>query len=129
MLRPTCSQKLGSLSHRFGSYWAGWGGGCVTLARARGVFVVVMGGLLAFSRFFVTVISVILAVILISIVIIIVVAFVISRASVASVASCAPRWEWSPCLWALWYWRARIEKASYQLIPIFFIGGFVNPVA
>ncbi len=102
----------------------------MTLAHARGVLVVVMGGggLLAFSRFIVTVISVIVVVV-VSIFIIVVVAFVISRASVAGVASCAPGWEWSSCFWALWYWRARIEKAGYQLIPIFFIGGFVNPVA
>jgi hypothetical protein len=66
------------------------------LARAGGVFVVVMGGLLAFSRFVVSVISVIVVVI-ISIFIIVVVAFVISRASVAGLASCAPGWEWSPC--------------------------------
>ena len=84
--------------------------------------------MLSFSRFVVTVISVIL-VIVVSIFIIIVVAFVISRASVAGVASCAPGWEWYPCFWALWYWHARIEKAGYQLIPIFFIRGFVNPVA
>ena len=83
---------------------------------------------MAFSRFVVTAISVIVAVV-ISIFIIVIIAFVISRASVAGVASCAPGWEWSPCFWALWYWRARIEKAGYQLIQIFFIGGFVNPVA
>ena len=83
---------------------------------------------MAFSRLVVTVISVIVVVV-ISIFIIVVVAFVISRASVAGVASCAPGWEWSPCFWALWYWHARIEKAGYQLIPIFFIRGFVNPVA
>ena len=47
-LRPTCSQKLGSLSHRFGSYWVGEGGLC-GLGSCGGVFVVVMGGLLAFS--------------------------------------------------------------------------------
>ena len=82
---------------------------------------------MVFSQFVVTVISVIVVVV-ISIFIIIVVAFVISRASVAGVASCAPGWEWSPCFWVLWYWRARIEKVGYQLIPIFFIGGFV-PVA
>ena len=48
MMRPTCSQKLGSLSHRFGSYWVGEGGLC-GLGSCGGVFVVVMGGLLAFS--------------------------------------------------------------------------------
>jgi hypothetical protein len=85
---------------------------------------------LAFSRFIVTVVISVIVVVGISIFIIVVVAFVISRASlVAGVASCAPGWEWSPCFWALWYWRAGIEKAGYQLIPIFFIGGFVNPVA
>ena len=83
---------------------------------------------MAFSRFVVTVISSIVVVV-ISIIIVVVVAFVISRASVAGVASCAPGWEWSPCFWALWYWRARIEKAGYQLIPIYFIRGFVYPVA
>jgi hypothetical protein len=83
---------------------------------------------LAFSPLVVTVISVIV-VIVISIFIIVVDAFVISRASVAGVALCAPGWEWYPCFWALWYWRARIEKAGYQLIPIFFIRGFVNLVA
>ncbi len=82
---------------------------------------------MAFSRFVVTVISVIV-VVAISIFIIVVIAFVISRASVAGVSLCAPGWEWSPCFWALWCWRARIEKAGYQLIPIFFIRGFVNPV-
>ena len=83
---------------------------------------------MAFSRLVVTVISGIVVVVL-SIIIIVIVAFVISRASVAGVASCAPGWEWYPCFWVLWYWRARIEKAGYQLIPIFFIGGFVDPVA
>jgi hypothetical protein len=68
-------------------------------------------------------------VVVVSIFIIIVVAFVISRALVAGVASCAPGWKRSPCFWALWYWRARIEEAGYQLIPIYFIGGFMNPVA
>ena len=84
--------------------------------------------MLAFSQFVVTIISVI-AVVVISIFIIVVVAFVISRASGAVVASCVPGWEWSPCFWVLWYWRARIEKVGYQLDPIFFIRSFVNPVA
>ena len=83
---------------------------------------------MVFTQFVVTIISVIVVVV-ISIFIIVVVAFVISRVSVAGVASCAPGWEWSPCFWALWYWCARIEKAGYQLIPIFFVGGFVDPVA
>ena len=83
---------------------------------------------MAFCRFVVTIISVIVVVV-ISIFIMVVVAFVISRALVAGVASCAPGWEWSPCFWAVWYWHARIEKAGYQLVPIFFIRGFVNPVA
>jgi len=82
--------------------------------------------LVVFSRFVVTVISVIVAV-AISIFIIVVVAFVISRALVAGVSSCAPGWEWSPCFWAFWQWRGRIEKAGYQLILIFFVGGFVDP--
>ena len=83
---------------------------------------------MAFSRFVVTVISVIVAIV-ISIFIIVVVAFVISRALVAGVSSCEPGWEWSPCFWAFWQWHARIEKAGYQLIPLFFVGGFVDPVA
>ena len=83
---------------------------------------------MAFSRFIVIVSSVIVAVV-ISIIIIVVVANIINMASAAGVSTCAPGWEWSPCFWALWYWRARIEKAGYQLIPIFFIRGFKDPVA
>jgi len=82
-----------------------------------------------FSRVVVTVVSVIVVVVVVSIFIIVVVTFVVGRASVAGVSSCAPGWEWSPCFWALWYWRAGIKKAGYQLVPIFYIRSFVNPAA
>ena len=65
---------------------------------------------------------------IISIFIIVVIAIVTSRALAAGVSLCAPGWEWSPCFWVFWQWRARIEKVGYQLIPIFFVGGFMDPV-
>ena len=65
----------------------------------------------------------------ISIFIVVVITNIISRVLAADVSSCMPGWEWSTCFWAFWQWCARIEKAGYQLIPIFFVGGFVDPVA
>ena len=82
---------------------------------------------MASLQFIVIVVSVVVAFVA-SIVVIVVVAIVIGRALAAGVSSRAPGWEWSPCFWAFWQWRARMEKAGDQLIPIFFVGGFVNPI-
>jgi hypothetical protein len=116
--------KLGVVEPSFWFILGGRGGAMWPWLVCGGVFVAVMGGVVGVLS--ICVVSVIVAVI-ISIFITVVVTIIISRASAAGVSSCAPGWEWSPCFWAFWQWCARIEKAGDQLIPIFFVGGFVNP--
>ncbi len=83
---------------------------------------------MVFSRFAISIVSVVSVVISV-VVVLIVVSVVISRASIVGGTLRAPQLKRSPGFWTIRQRCAGVEEAVDQLIPVFFIGGFMDPIS
>ncbi len=83
---------------------------------------------MAFSQFLISTVDVISVVISVAVAIL-VLSVVISRASIAGGLSRMPRWKRSPGFGTFWQQGAGVEEAVKQLIPVFFVGDFMDPIS
>ncbi len=83
--------------------------------------------MVVFLQFVISVVGIVSVVI--SVVIVgVVLSIVISRASIIGSLLPAPQWKWSSGFWTFWQQRAGVEEAVNQLISVFFVGGFMDPI-